>query len=193
MSDNKNKTSLLNFENIPSGNDTGKIDNDGVYAESSAASFTETQDVSAALNRLRGQNAIKEELEYLTRTCKNEQELLNLRNRIIDKEYPNLNKRDLLIALDRYVSQQLSATIHEASLLNSRKKEVGSLKLGMVLMIVIGFFLTSIFVFSFPIAVVLAILGWCGSDDRKNYKASVEASAIVQRYRNAGYQLEVQS
>lgn len=64
------------------------------------------------------------------------------------------------------------------------------MKLGVVVIVIAGFLLTGVFSYSFPIAIVLAIIGWFGADDRKKYEDSVKAVAIVEKYKNAGYQLK---
>ena len=194
MAEQKKQSTLLSFEELlPEETKHNDAEDSGVQKDGGTSQEQETlhtEDMSNAINRLREQNAVKEELECLVKTCKNEQELLELRNKIIDREYENLKKGELLAALDDYVSNQISDTIQEAAALNDRKKEVNNLKLGVVVIVIAGFLLTGVFSYSFPIAIVLAIIGWFGADDRKKYEDSVKAVAIVEKYKNAGYQLK---
>ena len=119
---------------------------------------------------------------------KNAKELLELRNKVIATEYSGLKKSDLLEELDKRVSERISSTIREASLLDERKTELNNMKLGAVICVVIGFFLTGRFRFAFPIAIVIAVGAYIASDDRKNYQASVNAKRELQKYLDAGYQ-----
>ncbi len=169
MDDNGNLMGFMDFESFP-GN-------------------TKESQTNKAVNKLRQQNAISDELNYLTKTCKNEQDLLTLRTKIIEKEYKDLNKGNLLTALDDYINEKLADTIKEASLLSERRKEKNNLVMGAILIVIVGFFLTDFFRYSFPIAVILAVLGWWGSDDRKAYKASQDAMEILKKYESAGYQI----
>ena len=110
---------------------------------------------------------------------------------MIATEYSGLKKSDLLEELDKRVSERISSTIREASLLDERKTELNNMKLGAVICVVIGFFLTGRFRFAFPIAIVIAVGAYIASDDRKNYQASVNAKRELQKYLDAGYQLKL--
>ena len=149
------------------------------------------KDVLSSVEKLRTKNAIVDQVEYLIKTCKNEKELLELRNKVIATEYSGLKKSDLLEELDKRVSERISSTIREASLLDERKTELNNMKLGAVICVVIGFFLTGRFRFAFPIAIVIAVGAYIASDARKNYQASVNAKRELQKYLDAGYQLKL--
>ena len=171
---------IMSFEDIPVGKN-----------EETPEKQDARKDVLSSVEKLRTKNAIVDQVEYLIKTCKNEKELLELRNKVIATEYSGLKKSDLLEELDKRVSERISSTIREASLLEERKSDVNSLKIGVVFFIVVGFFLSGRFRFALPIAVVLAIMGWFGSDDRKEYQASVNAKKELQKYLDAGYQLKM--
>ena len=128
------------------------------------------KDVLSSVEKLRTKNAIVDQVEYLIKTCKNEKELLELRHKVIATEYSGLKKSDLL---------------------EERKTELNNMKLGAVICVVIGFFLTGRFRFAFPIAIVIAVGAYIASDDRKNYQASVNAKRELQKYLDAGYQLKL--
>lgn len=171
--------------------DNGKRNNDGLIDFENLASI-QSQPVAGlnpALEKLRVQNAVAEEFARLTEGCKNEEDFLSLRSKVIHTDYTNFNKEILLEEVDKYVAEKMAPIVQEASLLGKRKEDMKNAYLGAVGIVVIGGVLTIFFPLAFPIAVALAVLGLIGNikDGRQNCRSSKEALARIEKYKKAGY------
>lgn len=169
----KENDGLLNFDHIASEN-----------------SQTEMKPNESSLERLRKQNAIVEELEKLTMTCKKDEDLIILRKKVIETNYDNLNKRDLLDELDNYVIERIAPIIEEASSLEEMKQDLKNTYIGAVVIVIIGFFLSSHFSSAFFISIILAVMGIIGNFNGKERKASENAVRIIEEFKKAGYPIK---
>lgn len=147
---------------------------------------------NASLDMLRKQNAAADEVEKLITMCKSEEELLQLRNKIIDTDYGTMDKKEMLTALDNYVLKKIEPMIQEAALLEKRREESKNIWFGAAFILVIGFGLSFFFSYAVPIAVALAVLGVIGNlgGGKKERESSENAAEIVAQYKNAGYPVE---
>lgn len=173
--------------------DSRNQDSDGLidFEHFGSTQSQQSAGLNPALEKLRSQNAVAEEFARLTGECKNEDDLLFLRNKISSTEYTNLNKDTLLEEVDKYVAEKLASATREAALLGKYKEDLKNAYLGAVGIVVIGMVLTIFFPIAFPIAVVIAILGLIGNmkDGRRNCQASEAALNKVEKFKKAGYPL----
>ena len=146
---------------------------------------------NSSLERLKKQNAAKDELERLIRLCQTENDLLRLRGQIISTNYEDIDQNELLIGLDNYVNEQLASLIQEATQLEKRKEEKKNLWLGSVVFIVIGILLTGVFPLSLPIVIALVVIALIGNhSDSQKYKDSEKAAETLEKFRAAGYPIK---
>jgi len=169
--------------------------NNGLIDFSNFASDTEETvetNTNSSLDKLRRQNAAADEVENLIAVCKNEDELLRLRNKIIDTDYGPIDKKEMLAALDAHVLKKIEPIIKEASLLEKRQEDKKNIKLGVITFVVLGIVLFFFFPLALPICIGLAVLGAIGNagSSKKEIESSENAARIVSQYRSAGYPVD---
>lgn len=174
MSDNT-KAGLIDFSNLDA-------DSEPVVKTNS----------NTPLDKLRKQNAAADEVERLITMCKNEEELLRLRNKIIDTDYGTMDKREMITTLDNYVLKKIDPIIKEAALLEKRQEESKNTWFGAVSIIVIGIIVSFFFPLALPIAIAIVVLGVIGNSGsaKKELASSENAAKIVAQYKSAGYPVE---
>lgn len=173
---------------------TDKINNGLIDFDNLVPSSNQTPEITPelSLDKLRSQNAAADEAEKLIAMCKNENELLELRNKIIDTDFTTVNKKELLLALDHYVIQKIAPIIQEASLFNKRKQDKKDAFLGAIGIIVVGIIVAFFWPIALPISIILSALGLVGNfmSNKEESQSSEAAMGIVEKYRKAGYPID---
>lgn len=75
-----------------------------------------------SMERLRKKNAAVKELERLILAAESDDNLLLLRNKVVETDYDDLDKEALLMELDNYVINKMAPIIKEASLLEEKSR-----------------------------------------------------------------------
>lgn len=129
-------------------------------------------------------------VEALIVRCKNEEEYLGLRDMILKGNAMETEKIQMLSILDEFTKVRLRKELDDASNLEHYRDEVKSMRWGIVFYLVIGYFLTNIWDWTFLAAIILCIIAYFGSkEDRENLARSERASKLIAVYRLRGFKI----
>ena len=134
---------------------------------------------------------IKEEFQL----CCSEEDFLNLRSKILAEDISDHDKASLLEALDIATRKRLAEVMEKANAHEESQKSPGSILLGCVFIIIIGFVCSYLFSVRWPwiVGVVIGVLGFLGNIMEKNDKGKIkeneQAAALIAAYRQRGYKL----
>lgn len=176
----ENSSGFIDFENL-----TGSTDE---KAEIISKEFLQEDEM---LNAMITRNNARAEAELLYKSAKDENEKLLLRDNVVHGEYAENVKVKILDILDDYIKKELKQEIELVASLEEIKEEKHNLKLGVIVIVVIGFAVTPFFSMAWLIGIALAIVGYYSGNreqDKKLQKATMAAERI-QRYRDAGYRV----
>lgn len=131
---------------------------------------------------------LQTKVEGLIVRCKDETDYLNLRDKILGSSETEDIKIDMLRLLDAYTTVKLDKELQDEGELSGYKEEVRNSKNGIIIILVIGFFLTSVFSWSFVIAIVLSIMAYAGGkEDRENLARAEISVKRISIYRMRGF------
>lgn len=129
-------------------------------------------------------------VESLIVRCKNEEEYLGLRDMILKGNALKTEKIQMLSILDKFTKVRLQQELNDASKLEDYRKELRSTRWCIVFYLVIGYFLTNVWSWSFFAAIILSIFVHCGSKgDRENFARAERASKLIAVYRLRGFKI----
>lgn len=137
------------------------------------------------------QNNARAELDILLNNAKDEGEKLQLRNSVLQGNYTEDIKSEIIQLLDAHMRNELEKEINLANSLEEIKKDKDNLVLGVVAMVIIGFAASIIFPIAWLIGIVLAVVGYNSAKKEKEVELqeAIAASEKVERFRNVGYQI----
>lgn len=127
--------------------------------------------------------------------CGSEEDFLNLRAKIIAEDISDHDKASLLEALDVATRKRLADVMEKAKAHEESKRSPGSILLGCIFIVVIGFVCSYLFSARWPwiVGVVIGVLGLLGDIMEKNDKGKLreneQAAALIEAYRQRGYKL----
>ena len=127
--------------------------------------------------------------------CCSEEDFLNLRSNILAEDISDHDKASLLEALDIATRKRLAEVMEKANAHEESQKSPGSILLGCVFIIIIGFVCSYLFSVRWPwiVSVVIGVLGFLGNIMEKNDKGKIkeneQAAALIAAYRQRGYKL----
>ena len=127
--------------------------------------------------------------------CCSEEDFLNLRSKILAEDISDHDKASLLEALDIATRKRLAEVMEKANAHEESQKSPGSILLGCVFIIIIGFVCSYLFSVRWPwiVRVVIGVLGFLGNIMEKNDKGKIkeneQAAALIAAYRQRGYKL----
>ncbi len=143
------------------------------------------------LNTMIAKNNARAEAEFLYKSAKDENEILLLRDNVIRGTYAENLKVKILDILDDYIKEELKQEIELAASLDEIKDEKNNLKLGAVVLIVIGFVVTPFFATAWLIGIALAVAGYYFGNKEQSVKLQKAEMAAerIKKYRKAGYRI----
>lgn len=129
-------------------------------------------------------------VEVLIVRCKSEEEYLGLRDMILKGNAMETEKIQMLSILDEFTKVRLQKELDDESNLEHYSDEVKSTRWGIVFYLVIGYFLTNIWDWTFLAAIILCIIAYFGSkEDRENLARSEQAAKLIAVYRLQGFKI----
>lgn len=156
-------------------------------AEGTDNFFDEENMLKAAINK----KSAFEEIGLLYKSAKNDDEKIEIRQKILQTSYPNDIKSELLDSLDETIKDELNQEIALANSLREIEKDNSSSLVGFVGIVVIGFVVSIWFPIAWIIGIVLAVLGYFSSkkENAEKLKNARKAVEKVEKYRSAGYRI----
>jgi hypothetical protein len=129
-------------------------------------------------------------VEALIVRCKNEEEYLELHDVILKGNTLETEKIQMLSILDEFTKVRLQNELDDASNLEHYRDEVKSMRWGIVFYLVIGYFLTNIWDWTFLAAIILCIIAYFSSkEDRENLAKAEQAAKLIAVYRMRGFKI----